>query len=77
MRYLTRQQVAHLLGVSEQTLANWAWQGKGPPCVRFSRRCVRYSQEALESWIRDCQPAPAEVAALLKSLAQGNRPTPH
>ena len=41
--------VAALLGVSASTIKNWVRE-KGLPCIRISRRSVRYSQAAVMKW---------------------------
>jgi excisionase family DNA binding protein len=53
-RLLTRDEAAEFLGVSPQTLANWAHTGRGGlPYVRVSARAVRYRQSDLETWARN------------------------
>lgn len=50
---LTRQEAAAFLGVSPQTLANWATTGRGRiPFVRVSKRAVRYRMSDLERWLQ-------------------------
>ena len=50
---LDEQQVAHQWGLSVRALQNWRYRGGGPPFVRISRNCVRYSVQALEKWISE------------------------
>jgi excisionase family DNA binding protein len=48
---LTQEQVAEVLQVSPRTLEDWRLRGGGPPFIKPSRRCVRYSRTALEAWV--------------------------
>ena len=51
---LTREQAATYLGLSPQTLSNWASTGRGGiPYVRVSARAVRYRQSDLDQWLRN------------------------
>ncbi len=48
---LDRKQAAHILGVSEGTLANWHCSGlRKVPCVKIGAR-IRYREKDLERWI--------------------------
>jgi hypothetical protein len=49
-RLLKRVEAANFLGLKEQTLANLAWKNQGPPFIRLSARCIRYSVEDLLAW---------------------------
>jgi hypothetical protein len=55
-RYLTRAGAAALLSeitdrlVTVQSMARWAWEGKGPPFVVVLGRCC-YSEEDLLAWV--------------------------
>ncbi len=51
-RLMTRKQAAEYLGFAPQTLARYAWLGKGP---RFKKlgRLVRYTLDDLEAWIKE------------------------
>jgi excisionase family DNA binding protein len=50
---LTDDEVAKRLCVSVQTLSNWRCTGRNDlPFIRVGR-CVRYSAEAVEKWLRD------------------------
>ena len=51
MTLLDTDQAAEFLRLKPSTLVDWRWQRKGPPWIRISRGSVRYSQEALESWV--------------------------
>ena len=42
--------VATYLGRSEQTLANWRWQGKGPKCTGKGRG-VMYDWADVDEWL--------------------------
>lgn len=50
--YATRAQAAAQMGLSEDTLARWETQRKGPPCIRLGRK-VYYRIEAIRDWMRD------------------------
>jgi excisionase family DNA binding protein len=47
---LSRQEVAHLLGVPTKTLAEWAYQGRGPAYYRIGKR-VGYRESELRTWL--------------------------
>lgn len=47
---LTREQAASMLGLAPATLAAMAVDGDGPPMIRVSPRCIRYSPEDLRAW---------------------------
>jgi predicted DNA-binding transcriptional regulator AlpA len=51
-RFLSRAEAAEFLGLRPQTLANFSWQGQGPPFVRISLRCVRYDPDELMAWMK-------------------------
>jgi hypothetical protein len=38
------------LDVTEAALARWRVVGIGPPFIKISHRCVRYSRHAVEEW---------------------------
>jgi predicted DNA-binding transcriptional regulator AlpA len=48
----SRQETAKRLGVSLSTLARLEKQGKAPPRVKISDRCVGYSDSAIAAFIR-------------------------
>ena len=51
-RLLTREEAAAVLGLSPQTLSNWASTGAGGlPYVQVSRRAIRYRLSDLEAWL--------------------------
>jgi predicted DNA-binding transcriptional regulator AlpA len=49
--YLTTQQFARLIGISESTLSKWRMRGDGPEFVKVGRS-VRYSRDAGLTWMR-------------------------
>ena len=51
MTLLTPEVAAAYIGLQPCTLADWRWQRKGPPWIKISRGCVRYSKEALDTWL--------------------------
>lgn len=50
-RLMTRKQAAEYLGFAPQTLARYAWLGKGPKFKKIGR-LVRYTPESLEAWLK-------------------------
>jgi predicted DNA-binding transcriptional regulator AlpA len=48
--YLTRQELAVELGVSERAIGRWEREGKGPPRVLLGRR-ILYKRESVEKWL--------------------------
>lgn len=50
-RWLSRADVAAMLGVKRQTLATWAHLGTGPPYVRPTNGIVRYRQSDVDTWV--------------------------
>lgn len=57
---LTPRQVADLLGVSENALAIWRHNRRGPSYLKFGRQ-IRYPGEAINEFfaesLRECDPA--------------------
>ena len=49
---LTLRGVSEWLGVPEQTLYRWRWEGKGPVGFRAGRG-VRYRAVDVEAWIEE------------------------
>lgn len=60
-RLMTRKEAAEFLGFAPQTLARFAWQGKGPKVTKVGR-AVRYKQSDLDEWVKEAgsRPAPAK-----------------
>lgn len=54
-RLLTRREAAEHLGFAPQTLARYAWLGKGPAVVKVGRS-VRYRKADLEEWVKSVSP---------------------
>jgi predicted DNA-binding transcriptional regulator AlpA len=52
-RLLTAEDVAHVTGLSVETLAQWRSQKRGIPYVKISRNCVRYRQSDLDVWVSE------------------------
>jgi predicted DNA-binding transcriptional regulator AlpA len=54
---LRSKEVAELLGVSEKTLANWRWQGRGPAFIKLPGKSgkggVRYDGATVLQWRED------------------------
>lgn len=52
-RLYTPDEAAQYLGVAPQTLAHWRVNGSGPKFVHLTKRCIRYSETALRSWVEE------------------------
>jgi excisionase family DNA binding protein len=50
-RSLKAEQVAAMLNVQIATIRKWTSQ-RSIPCIRLSRRAVRYSEKAIREWIQ-------------------------
>ncbi len=50
IKLLNEKQVAKILGVARQTIANWRFQGRPPRYCKLGR-AVRYSLADIESFI--------------------------
>ena len=48
--FMSRKEVAAVIGVAPQTLARWAWAGGGPPYVRIGK-LAKYRREEVAEWI--------------------------
>jgi hypothetical protein len=48
-----RRDTADFLGISEQTLANWAYRGCGPPYEKYNNGAVRYDPPTVRKWAAD------------------------
>lgn len=48
--YVSTDEAARILGVSEKTLANWRWRGLGPKASRIGQRLVRYHRGDLAAF---------------------------
>ena len=48
-RFLTTKEVASRYGLTEGTLRNWRWSGRGPLAVKVGRS-VRYRLSDLHAW---------------------------
>jgi len=49
--FLTPSEVASILGIEPETLAKWRSAGKGPSYVKIGGKNVRYTREAIDSYI--------------------------
>jgi excisionase family DNA binding protein len=63
-KLLTTDDVAELTGLSPETLAQWRWLKKEIPFVRLGKKCVRYRQSDIDSWL----------AKRLVSVTSGEKP---
>ena len=64
-RYLHEREAARLLGVTHRTLQKWRQRDSGPPYVRLTARCIRYSESAVIAWAdsHTIEPASPQAAA--------------
>jgi predicted DNA-binding transcriptional regulator AlpA len=71
-RLMTRRQAAEYLGFAPQTLARYAWMGKGP---RFKKlgRLVRYTLDDLQAWIKEEGLTPPSEPAAKRVVSLGRR----
>ena len=49
--YLDSQQVAEIINVGSQTLANWRFMGEGAPYIKTGKRLVRYRYSDIINWL--------------------------
>jgi hypothetical protein len=49
--FLSRKEVAALLGLAPYTLARMAARGMGPPCISFGERSHRYQVKLLKRYL--------------------------
>jgi excisionase family DNA binding protein len=50
-KLLTTDDVAEMTGLSPETLAQWRWLKKEIPFIRLGKKCVRYRQSDIDSWL--------------------------
>lgn len=50
---MKESQAAKILCVSPRALQKWRSNGRGPPFVRISARCIRYRMKDLAKWTTD------------------------
>lgn len=65
-RLMTRREAADFLGFAPQTLARYAWLGKGPTMTKCGR-AVRYTRASLEEWVASMSSGDATPAAQAKT----------
>ena len=49
-----KRAAARYLDVSEKTLNDWIYQGKGPRFIKVGGKLVRYRPEDLEAFLESC-----------------------
>ena len=49
--WISREQLAHALGLTADTLSRWEARRQGPPCTRIGRKAF-YRRAAIHEWIR-------------------------
>ncbi len=52
---LTPEQVATILGISQNTLKRMRLDKKGPPAVYLSARTIRYHPDKVAEWITNSE----------------------
>jgi hypothetical protein len=50
-RLYSPDEAGDYLGIAPQTLAHWRVRGTGPQFIHLSKRCIRYSEQALREWL--------------------------
>lgn len=71
-RLMTRKQAAEYLGFAPQTLARYAWLGKGPRATKLGK-LVRYTLEDLEAWVEQERRTPDEKHESRRIVSLGQR----
>ena len=71
-RLMTRKQAAEYLGFAPQTLARYAWLGKGPQFKKLGR-LVRYTLKDLDTWIKEEVLPPISEPAEKRLVSLGQR----
>lgn len=62
MTLLSTEEVAELLRVSPQTVAQWRRRGYGPPFIQERPRAqVRYEKEEVSQWLRANRKSPTQA----------------
>ena len=48
--WLTREELADELGVTNKTIARWHTEGSAPPCTKVGKK-ILYRREAVQQWL--------------------------
>lgn len=68
MALMSKAQTAIELGVTETTLDNWRWTGRGPAYVKLHKE-VRYHPDAIKKFIADRTRQPSVQAFMEERIA--------
>lgn len=62
---LTTVQVAAMLGLKPSHLERLRHQGKGPVCIKFGYRTIRYAPSAVQAWLEAQTQRPVSLQAVV------------
>jgi len=54
-KLLKPEQLAEMIGLTPETLAQWRCEGRGPVFIKVSERRVLYAESAVEIWLQSRQ----------------------
>src|SRR5579872_181570 len=66
--FLTRRQVADILGVSVWALIWWQRRGEGPPLMKLGRSTVRYPVGKFKRWLASKLVSPSPSRGMQRSI---------
>lgn len=59
-KMLNLEAVASLFCVDPRTINGWVARGTFPPPMRFTRRCLRWTEDEIQAFIESKRPAKAD-----------------